>query len=73
MSSVYANPKTYQNLLKRVKNFNVKNLWVECKSFEEVIPSFKNEFLYCDPPYYLGADSTLFKGLYPQRNFPIHQ
>ena len=72
MSSVYANEETYQRLLERVKNFNVKNISVECASFEEVIPKFKNDFLYCDPPYYLGKDSTLFRGLYPQRNFPIH-
>lgn len=72
MSSVYANEKMYQGLLDRVKNFDVKNIRVECASFEIVIPKFKDDFLYCDPPYYLGKDSTLFKGLYPQRNFPIH-
>jgi len=72
MSSVYANEKTYNKLIDRVKNFDVKNIEVECKSFEEVIPNFKYDFLYCDPPYFLGEDSTLFKGLYPQRNFPIH-
>jgi DNA adenine methylase len=72
MSSVYANEKMYYRLLERVKNFNVKNINIECASFEEVIPKFKNDFLYCDPPYYLGEDSTLFRGLYPQRNFPIH-
>ena len=72
MSSVYANEKTYHNLIKRVKDFNVQNIKIECCSFEKVIPEFKNDFLYCDPPYYLGKDSTLFKGLYPQRNFPIH-
>ncbi|MCM8827612.1 MAG: DNA adenine methylase [Candidatus Omnitrophica bacterium] len=72
MSSVYANEKVYQRLLERVRSFNVKNISVECASFEEVIPKFKYDFLYCDPPYYLGEDSTLFRGLYPQRNFPIH-
>jgi len=72
MSSVYAKEKTYYRLLERVKNFNVRNIYVECASFEETIPEFKNEFLYCDPPYYLGEDSSLFRGLYPQRNFPIH-
>jgi len=72
ISSVYANEKTYKNLLDRVKNFNVKNINVDCASFEEVIPKYNNDFLYCDPPYYLGKDSTLFRGLYPQRNFPIH-
>ncbi len=72
MSSVYSNEKTYQRLLERVKNFDVKNISVECASFEKVIPKFNNDFFYCDPPYYLGTDSTLFRGLYPQRNFPIH-
>jgi len=72
MSSVYTNEKTYHNLIKRVKDFNVQNIKIECCLFEKVIPEFKNDFLYCDPPYYLGKDSTLFKGLYPQRNFPIH-
>ncbi|MGB9596939.1 MAG: DNA adenine methylase [Candidatus Poribacteria bacterium] len=72
MSSVYANKETYNRLLERVKNFNVKNIKVECASFEEIIPKFNDDFLYCDPPYYLGEGSTLFKGLYPQRNFPIH-
>lgn len=72
MSSVYANNKTYERLLERVKSFSVRNLLVEQASFEEIIPEFKRDFLYCDPPYYLGEDSTLFRGLYPQRNFPIH-
>ncbi|WP_234697211.1 DNA adenine methylase [Candidatus Chrysopegis kryptomonas] len=72
MSSVYANEKTYQKMIERVRNFNVKNLSVECADFKDIIPEFKNDFLYCDPPYYLGEDSTLFRGLYPQRNFPIH-
>jgi DNA adenine methylase len=72
MSSVYANEETYRRLIERVKNFDVKNISIECASFEEVIPKFPYDFLYCDPPYYLGDDSTVFRGLYPQRNFPIH-
>lgn len=72
MSRVYANPKTYFNLLERVKTFNSENLQVNCSSFEQVLPEYQYDFLYCDPPYYLGPDSTLFRGLYPQRNFPIH-
>ncbi len=72
MSSVYAKKETYLRLLERVKNFNVKNIIVNCNSFEEIIPKFKDDFLYLDPPYYLGDDSTLFRGLYPQRNFPVH-
>ncbi|MEO0181842.1 MAG: DNA adenine methylase [candidate division WOR-3 bacterium] len=72
MSCVYANETTYRRLIDRVRNFDVRNITVECASFEEVIPQFRDDFLYCDPPYYLGEDSTLFRGLYPQRNFPVH-
>lgn len=72
MSSVYIDKEVYRRLLERVKNFDVKNIKLGCASFEKIIPKFKNDFLYCDPPYYLGEDSTLFRGLYPQRNFPIH-
>lgn len=72
MSSVYANEKVYNNLLQRVKNFRVKNLKVFLGDFKEIIPKYRYDFLYCDPPYYLGDDSSVFRGLYPQRNFPIH-
>lgn len=74
MSKVYANEEVYNRLLKRVCEFAVpnNNLQVFCNSFEKVIPQYRDDFLYCDPPYYLGEDSTLFRGLYPQRNFPIH-
>uniref|UniRef100_A0A7V5XFH3 site-specific DNA-methyltransferase (adenine-specific) n=1 Tax=Thermodesulfobacterium geofontis TaxID=1295609 RepID=A0A7V5XFH3_9BACT len=72
MSSVYAKEDTYRRMIEKVKNFKVKNLWVECADFRDVLLEFKNDFLYCDPPYYLGDDSILFRGLYPQRNFPIH-
>ncbi|MDT7880234.1 MAG: DNA adenine methylase [Candidatus Hydrothermia bacterium] len=72
MSSVYANEKVYKKMIERVLNFNVKNLWVECDTFENVIKKYNNDFLYCDPPYYLGEDSEVFRGLYPNRNFPIH-
>jgi len=72
MSSVYADEEVYHRLLERVRTFSVENLSVYCTSFEEALEKHKEDFLYCDPPYYLGEDSTLFRGLYPQRNFPIH-
>lgn len=71
-SSVYLQPRRYKTTLKKVKNFDVKNLKVFCDTFENVIPKFKNDFLYCDPPYYLDGDSKMFIGMYPHRNFPIH-
>ncbi len=72
MSSVYAKKAVYERMKKKVRTFCVKNLQVFCADFRDSIPKHKEAFLYCDPPYYLGPDSTLFRGLYPQRNFPIH-
>ena len=72
MSSVYAREDIYQKLIERVRDFDVKNIILKCGSFEKTIPRFRYDFLYCDPPYYLGPDSTVFKGIYLQRNFLIH-
>jgi len=71
-SSVYMQKKKYLSMLEKVRNFEVPNLEVNCDTFENVIPKFENDFLYCDPPYFLEGDSKMFKGIYPQRNFPIH-
>lgn len=72
MSKIYEDKKRYNLMIKKVRDFYVPNLSVECESFEKVLPKYRYDFLYCDPPYYLGEDSTLFRGIYPQRNFPIH-
>ena len=72
MSSVYNDEKKYNNMLNRVKNFNVKNLEVYNETFETSIPKHINDFLYLDPPYFLEGDSKMFRGIYPMRNFPIH-
>ncbi|PKP56823.1 MAG: restriction endonuclease [Candidatus Altiarchaeales archaeon HGW-Altiarchaeales-1] len=71
-SDIYLNEKKYESMLNKVKNFKVKNINVSCADFEKVFNDYPNDFFYCDPPYYLGSDSKMFKGIYPQRNFPIH-
>ena len=71
-SRVYLNPKRYQTIIEKVRDFRAPNLTVECESFETVIPRYKDDFLYCDPPYYLAGDSKTFIGMYPHRNFPIY-
>jgi DNA adenine methylase len=71
-SNVYMDEKKYSAMIEKVKNLKLSNISIQCDSFENVIPKYKNEFLYCDPPYYLGGDSKMFRGIYPQRNFPIH-
>lgn len=71
-SSVYLQEERYKKTIEKVRNFNVPKLDVRCSSFEKFIPRYPNDFLYCDPPYYLGGDSKMFIGMYPHRNFPIH-
>lgn len=72
-SSIYLDNKKYQKIIEKIENFKSKNLSVFCESFETSIPKHKNDFLFLDPPYYIGGgDSKMFKGMYPNCNFPIH-
>ena len=71
-SSVYLQEERYKTMLNKVRNFEADKLSVKCASFEDAIKNHPNDFLYCDPPYYLDGDSKTFIGLYPHRNFPIH-
>jgi DNA adenine methylase len=71
-SRLYLQPKRYQTLIEKVRDFRAENMTVDCESFEKVIPKYNNDFLYCDPPYYLDGDSKTFVGMYPHRNFPIY-
>jgi DNA adenine methylase len=50
----------------------LRNLSVACADFKDVIHNHPDDFLFLDPPYYLGEDSTMFKGMYPNCNFAIH-
>lgn len=70
-SDVYLNQPRYRNMIEKVRDFKVPNLSVDCASFEESIARHDEDFLYCDPPYYL-EDGKTFVGMYPHRNFPIH-
>lgn len=71
MSKIYECPKRYRRLVDKVRDFKCPLMSVEHGSFEEVMPRHLNEFLYCDPPYYLD-DGKMFKGIYPMRNIPVH-
>ena len=73
MSRIYEDENRYALLLERVKRFTASgSMHVSCRDFKEVIPQHATDFLYCDPPYYLDGDSKMFRGIYPQRNFPVH-
>lgn len=71
-SEIYLNEKRYERMLENIKNFEPKNLKVKCADFQKIMKNHTNDFLYCDPPYYIGEDSKMFKGIYPMRNIPVH-
>ncbi|MBU0958196.1 MAG: DNA adenine methylase [Nanoarchaeota archaeon] len=71
-SDIYLNENKYNKMIERIRDFDPKNLKVECADFQDIIKNNPNEFLYCDPPYYIGEDSKMFKGIYPMRNIPVH-
>ncbi|WP_300826921.1 DNA adenine methylase [Helicobacter sp. UBA3407] len=74
MSKIYEDKSRYLNTLEKLKDLgqNLLKLKVECESFESVFERYPNDFFYCDPPYFLEGNSKMFRGIYPMRNFPIH-
>lgn len=71
MSKIYESPERYIRTLQTVRDFKCPNLSVSTGRFEETLPIHLDDFLYCDPPYYLD-EGEMFRGIYPQRNFPVH-
>jgi len=71
-SDIYLDETRYRRMLERIRDFDPQNLKVECADFRDVIKKHPNDFLYCDPPYYIGKDSKMFRGIYPMRNIPVH-
>ena len=73
-SSVYLDTEKYTKIVENIKNFSVApgKISVSTANFEEVLKKHPNDFLFLDPPYYLGETSKMFKGMYPNCNFAIH-
>lgn len=71
-SDIYLDPVKYERMLERIRDFKPNNLKVEQADFRDVIKKHSDDFLYCDPPYYLGDGSKMFRGIYPMRNIPVH-
>lgn len=71
-SDIYLNDDKYRKIIEKIRDFDPKKLKVECADFQKVLQNHPNDFLYCDPPYYIGKDSKMFKGIYPMRNIPVH-
>ena len=71
MSKIYESPERYARAVETVRNFRCPGLSADAGDFKDTIPAHPNDFLYCDPPYYLD-EGKMFRGIYPQRNFPVH-
>lgn len=71
-SSVYLNETRYQRMIEKIRDFNGSGLHVGHADFRDIIREYPNDLLYCDPPYYLGEGSKMFRGIYPMRNIPVH-
>ncbi len=71
-SKIYLDKTRYKRMIEKIRDFEPKNLTVEQGGFVDTIKRHRNDFLYCDPPYFLDGDSKMFKGIYPMRNIPVH-
>lgn len=63
----------YNNILKRVRGFTCPKLKVENIPFKESLQKYPDHFVYADPPYLLGYDSTVFKAIYPNQGGEHHK
>lgn len=65
--------KDYDRILERVRTFKCPKLRVEQISFEKSLDKYSDHFVYADPPYLLGYDSTVFKAIYPNQGGEHHK
>ncbi len=71
-SDIYLNDDFYKKMIEYIRDFDAGKLSVSVGTFDQTLPRHRQDFLYLDPPYYLGEDSKMFKGIYPMRNIPVH-
>lgn len=71
-NDIYLDDVKYQRMVQDVREFTPNNLTVKCANFVDVLPNHQNDFIFADPPYYMDGDSKMFRGLYPNGNFPVH-
>lgn len=74
MSKIYESQTKWDKMIHYIRSYKNKNLSVSKASFDEVIPEYKNDLIYLDPPYYLekDADNKMLKGMYPNCNIDVH-
>lgn len=63
----------YDRILERVRTFSCPKLRVEQISFEQSLQNYPEHFVYADPPYLLGYDSSVFKAIYPNQGGEHHK
>ena len=63
----------YDRIVSRVRAFTCPKLRVELVSFEKILDRYPQHFVYADPPYLLGYDSTVFKAIYPNQGGEHHK
>jgi DNA adenine methylase len=63
----------YDTIIKRVREFKCPKLRVENIPFKESLAKYPEHYVYADPPYLLGYDSTVFKAIYPNQGGEHHK
>lgn len=73
-SSVYLNQSKWDKMIEDISKFNGSKLQVTQSDFSNVISSHQNEFIYLDPPYFMGkdGDNKMHAAIYPMKNIPVH-
>ena len=62
----------YQKGVERVRDFKCRGVTVTEMDFTMSIKNHANDFLFCDPPYFLSSSSSVFRPMYPSTNHPVH-
>jgi DNA adenine methylase len=73
-SSVYLNETKWNKMIEDISNFDGTLINVNEGSFEDVLPNHSEDFLYLDPPYFMGndVDNKMHAAIYPMKNIPVH-
>jgi len=73
-SSVYLTQEKWNKMIDDISKFDGNRLKVSQSDFSEVIKSHPDDFIYLDPPYFMGKDSDnkMHAPIYPMKNIPVH-
>ncbi len=73
-SSVYLTQTKWNKMIDDISKFDGSKLQVSQSDFSDVISGHPNDFIYLDPPYFMGKDSDnkMHAAIYPMKNIPVH-